>query len=630
MRSIARRRRESDVLSIPLLAALAAVMVFTRPESGRVDSRVAEGAENSQAELDTQIARWIADLGSPQYSQREHAQQELQRLGLRAFDSLLEAQRHEDVEIAARSRFLLRSLRVAWSDQSDAAEVKSLLRNYDQFNRDDRRNCLRQLAALEDSLGTAALCRLARFEVDPVLSKQAALLAMGHAVPADAESRAKLAEMIRTTIAGSRRTAGVWLLAYARSLEDPASVISEWERISSAEAELLARFPEETDRTVLRDLLRWRSEALLKLDRKDDALGVLRQAMTLVGSDRSEIYDMLDWALAHKVWAVGDELASRFQDQFHADPLLMYRWAEAQRNSGRSELAEQTAKTALEMDADRSERHVDTARQLIERLDYDWAERELRQVIASTQPEDETSIEAMFFLSDLLFDLQKEQAAALVLQDAVEAIDKNTKLLQNFNRSLGAVRSLMHYRFAEHCAKNGDVQGQRNHLEEAVRQSPADIDVLIAMYRLKGADAEWKRGAAERIRVVSSRLRDGARQYEEMAQNPANQRLRSDVATTLAMQLNQYAWLICNTEGDFRDALRASRRSLELSPDNSAYLDTQARCHYALGDLENAARCQARAAQLEPSSQQIVRQLEIYRKELADKRKSSASDGKSN
>lgn len=622
MRSFAQRRRCLKLLAISLAMALA--------WGGWFDAGDAAGAENSQAGLDAQIAGWITDLGSPQYVQRERAQQELQRVGLAAFDSLLEAQRHDDVEIAARSRYLLRSLRISWSDQGDAAEVKSILRNYDQFNRDDRRNCMRQLATLDGSQGVAALCRLARFDIDPVLSKQAALLAMGRGVPADAEPRAKLAETIRTTITGSRRTAGVWLLAYARSLEDLASAISELERISSAEAELLARFPEESDRTVLRDLLRWRSEMLLKLDRKEDALVVLRQAMALMGSDRSEIYDMLDWALQNNVWALGDELASRFQDQFRADPLLMYRWAESQRNSGRGELAEQTAKAALEMDSDRSERHVETARQLIERLDYDWAERELRRVIASIQPEDETSMEAMFFLSDLLFDLKKEQEAALVLQDAVDAIDKNSKILQNFSRSVGAVRSLMHFRFAEHCAKTGDVQGQRKHLEEAVRQNPADIDVLISMYRMKGADADWKRGTSERIRSVGGRLRDGARQYEEMAQNPANQRLRSDVAATLAMQLNQYAWLVCNTEGDFRDALRASRRSLELSPDNSAYFDTQARCHYALGDLENAVRCQTRAAQLEASSQQIVRQLEIYRKELTDKRKSSASGGAGN
>ena len=74
---------------------------------------------------------------------------------------------------------------------------------------------------------------------------------------------------------------------------------------------------------------------------------------------------------------------------------------------------------------------------------------------------------------------------------------------------------------------------------------------------------------------------------------------------------NQYAWLVSNTEGDLQEALRASRRSLELSPDNPAYLDTLGRCYYALGDLENAIRFQSRAVQLEPSTQQIRRQLEF-------------------
>ena len=66
-----------------------------------------------------------------------------------------------------------------------------------------------------------------------------------------------------------------------------------------------------------------------------------------------------------------------------------------------------------------------------------------------------------------------------------------------------------------------------------------------------------------------------------------------------------------------QEALRASRRSLELSPDNAAYLDTLGRCYYALGDLENAIRFQSRAVQLEPSTQQIRRQLEFFRNESA-------------
>jgi tetratricopeptide (TPR) repeat protein len=579
--------------------------------------------DDHTATPDARIAQWIVELGSDQFVTRERAQQELQRAGVAAFDSLLDAQHHEDLEIAARARYLLRSMRVPWALENDAVDVKNILRNYESGGRDERKNRMEQLAMLDDSHGVVPLCRLVRFEPDTALSKRAALLAMGHKSPVDAESRTRLAQAICAAVAGSRRDAAHWMSVYAATLENPATTLAEWESTSSAETKLLARFPEESDRSILRDLLRWRSELLLRLKRSDEALAVLRQAMALMGSDRQEIFDMLDWSLEHQVWQMADALAARFESQFQADALLMYRWAEAQLKSGQPELAEKSVTIAMAMEPDRTDRHIETARRLIDRLAYDWAQRELRQVIATAKPGDEGGLEARFYLSDLLFDLQQELASAQVLQEAVDAIDKDSKILQNFNRTPGAVRGLMHYRYAMHCAKTGDRSGQRQRLEEAVRQSPTDIDVLIAMYRLPDADEAWKRGTVERISAVGGRLRDAARQYEEMAQNPVNQRLRSDVATTLASLLNQYAWLVSNTEGDFQESLRASRRSIELASDNSAYYDTLGRCYYALNDLENAAKSQTRAVQLEPSSQQIRRQLESFQRELAAKRNST-------
>ncbi len=50
--------------------------------------------------------------------------------------------------------------------------------------------------------------------------------------------------------------------------------------------------------------------------------------------------------------------------------------------------------------------------------------------------------------------------------------------------------------------------------------------------------------------------------------------------------LNQFAWLVANTQGDVQAALESSRRSLELIPDDPGYLDTLGRCYFAAGDLE--------------------------------------------
>ena len=76
---------------------------------------------------------------------------------------------------------------------------------------------------------------------------------------------------------------------------------------------------------------------------------------------------------------------------------------------------------------------------------------------------------------------------------------------------------------------------------------------------------------------------------------------------------NEYAWLVANTAGDIRTATRYAQRSLELSFDNSSYLDTLAHCRFAAGDLAGAVRTQQLAARQEPHNPTIHRNLDRFR-----------------
>lgn len=76
---------------------------------------------------------------------------------------------------------------------------------------------------------------------------------------------------------------------------------------------------------------------------------------------------------------------------------------------------------------------------------------------------------------------------------------------------------------------------------------------------------------------------------------------------------NEYAWLVANTEGDFKKAIRYSTRSLEMAFDNPSYLDTLAHCRFAAGDRAAAVRIQSLAQRLEPHSRTILRNLERFR-----------------
>ena len=136
--------------------------------------------------------------------------------------------------------YLLRSIRIPWIAPDDPPEVKTALRDFDEASREERQRRMEQLAASENAQSVAALCRVMRFEIDPVLSKRAALLAMAVTVPESVQQRRGLAGMVRSTVAGSRRPAGQWLLAYASTLEEPLSSLGEWARLTAQETEVLA------------------------------------------------------------------------------------------------------------------------------------------------------------------------------------------------------------------------------------------------------------------------------------------------------------------------------------------------------------------------------------------------------
>ena len=60
---------------------------------------------------------------------------------------------------------------------------------------------------------------------------------------------------------------------------------------------------------------------------------------------------------------------------------------------------------------------------------------------------------------------------------------------------------------------------------------------------------------------------------------------------------------------------------MELSPTKAAIIDTLARVHFAKGDVEDAVKYQTKAAELEPHSGLIQRQLDFFRKKLEEKKK---------
>jgi tetratricopeptide (TPR) repeat protein len=576
-------------------------------------------AADQPSDLDARVTELIAALGSEEYAVRERAQEQLGELGLLAFDALLEASRHDDVEIAMRARYLVGSLPIEWSTVNDSTTVRSILRNYSAASRAERNTRMQQLAALADSSGIPALCRLARFEVDTLLSKEAGLFALNHEAPTDSEQRSELAERIRTTVGLSARTAPGWLRAYAASLVAPGSSTESWAQLVEAEQQTFARFPSRTNRRIVRDLFRWQADLLRQLDRPNEFHQAVRSSLEYVEGNRRELLDFVDWALEREAWIVVDDVAARFSHEFNRHAALVYLLAEAQLKRGNGDLADGTARRALAISPDNPDAHAISADELQLRLMYDWAEREYRLVIGLTKPSTNNGLHlnSRIVLADMLYDLQRESDAAEEMAGVVAVIDKNEKILESTRRTVAELTSLLEYYRAMHFKGLGELEKQVEHLERAYEIYPLNPDFLIAMYHVPNPKPPWRKLVEQRISTAQKTLGQQIERAESEIKTGGNGARRPGSIEELAPSLNELAWLIANTEGDFTSAVQYSQRSLKLKPDEPAYLDTLARCYFAVGDLENAVKHQALAVEGAPYYQQIRRQLKLFEDALA-------------
>ena len=572
------------------------------------------------------IEMLIQQLGHERYATREKAQAELARLGLAAFDALLTAQESDDVEISLRARYLVRGMNVGWVREDDPQEVKAILRGYEAAGVEHRRSILDRLAMEEGYIGTEALCRLARFETNEVLSKKAALLVMLEEVPKDDEAKAKYLNRIRNAVRFSRRIAADWLRTYIETMEGKEGALQELNKLTKAEEERFGLTPEESSQEILGDLLLWQAGMLRERGQQKEAFDVIVRRLDLLDEGRVEVMETIDWLIHRQAWSLIDEISKRFAARFGGDAEFLYRLAEARMKQGRVEIAETLAKRAFELQEDDTAEHERLGVVLQSRGMFQWAEREFRHAMEVGPAGTIAHVEAHIYLSEMLHDQQQEMAAATALQELIDLAAEDETVKQQIKRQRGSispVMSRMHFFYSEHYRLNDEPKKQVEHLEEAVAADPTDADVLIAYHRAPG-DEELKKKANTLIKSAAAQFQKQIELFNQQVEQAHDEEFRQWAAVRLASLYNQYAWLVGNTVGDYDTALRYSHRSLELRPATGGYLDTLGRCYYAKGDYANAVKYQLQAVRHDPYSGAIQRQLDLFQRAL-DKQREEAS-----
>lgn len=580
---------------------------------GLISSAAGRAADPPSAD---DVAALVAQLGDADYAMRETAATRLASLGAAAADALLAAaETSDDIEVALRTRWLVRELpaaSLAIGRPGDPPAVAALLGKLAGGSAAGRGGILHRLLRLDEDAGIEPLARIVRLDRSAAGSRTAAALLVDEWQPGDPQWPG-IATRIASGIGTSSRPTAAYLRAVVEFTDD-ASAADRAAAIAAARtafARLEASPPgdstsESVEAVIRRTFRRGLIQMLVAADRRDDALAEADRLLVSGGRPESDDSPMLAefvWLAEHGLPETVRLVDRRWPQLAQSDAVAMYATALAWRRLGDEPEARRRAALAFEQTQgidDAADRRTGIARMLVRWGVVDWATREYEAVLTSPTTSEETFATAALMFGEFLHDHEDHARAADVYRQLLaHGTADGDPLRRALEMELPSVRSRMLY--FESCAAlaRGDMAARRRLVEEAVEAYPKDVDALIALYRLPDNTPAQRAAAAAQV----------ARAIEQI--DAEIQALPEETKG-----YNEYAWLVANTEGDLEKATRYSRLSLEKSTDNSSFLDTLAHCHAAAGRIPAAVRTQSLARRLEPHGRTIARNLERFRSQL--------------
>lgn len=611
-------------------AALLGMLLCTGlPRSGPVQAAEPSdwGAFEDDAQLQAEIRHWIETLGHDSYAQRVRAKSELQRMGLLAFDLLYEASTHPDNEVAIAARHLLSRLQISWTHPDDPPQVQEVFEGYgDSPNEAERRTHIQRLAELPDRIGLRGLCRVVRFESSLRLSRDAALLIMRQPLLSERAQQQRSADTINGLMGANRRPAARWLRVYADDLRRGVYDADRWrELIARERSQAEGRRSLQADPDAVLELVRVCAVRAQQADNHDEALRLGLETLEMIPPGRKELIEAATWALDHQLYSVVIQMQQRQPIPFRKDPMLLYAVAEAYQAQGEPARAERLATTALAIDplpdpsSEAAEamsrdalenlalRHREIGVQLQNRGQFQWAIGEYQHIVEHLEVDMVVAAITRWQLARLHGGLLQHEEVLQTLQPLSDRMERDKdyrRRLQNtlINPDSIEVRMLRHRGLL--AAERGNYVEAYDCLTAARARSPEDANILIALYRLPKDTRQ-----EDRVQDWINKLESRFAQHVQQTQRAYRQRNSSHYRLALAEALNQHAWLVSNTFGDYEQALRNSLRSLELQPDDPMLLDTCARCFFAVEDYDRAVAYQQRAVRLGGADPAVHRQL---------------------
>ncbi len=603
---------------------------------------VADGEANT-ADVSDEVRRLVKALGSDSYATRVQARVKLQRMGLEAIDELRRATNHLDSEISLTAKSIVASYSIVWFTSDDPDVVYEALEGYGAEPIPEREARILMLAEFPERIGLPALVRIARFESSTDLSRRATIEIMGQAIDKDPAKRKANAALIKKGVGLAARQATEWLQVYANDLASGEYSAAEWRSLVRKQRDAIDSLSsEEITRASVLSLVRICAVQAVSLGNKAEALRLATENLDLVPATTNDLIEACNWATDNQLYPLVFELYAKNRPMFDRSAVLLYGYAFALRGKGDEEEAVRVADNAFRLSPLGQAEDVLKAMQpreleeiaklrreiavsLRARGMFEWAEREYMHVIDSVPVVDRNSVLCRSDLSIMFGELDRHQDVIDLLGPLIERMEKDDdfKATLNADQNIAAFIKGWGSRVEYHKAlldikkhAEGDEEDEsllekaRQRMMSAYMANERDIDVLIKMYKTKG-DKSWRAAVKSQLSRAESLRISTIKNYKDALARVGLNPQKAQYEAALAEALNNYAWLICNTEGDFQQALKFSLESLEIRED-SAKLDTCGRCYFALGDFDNAIRVQKRAVALEPHSPPLKRQLREF------------------
>ncbi len=588
------------------------------------------------------IAELIEQLADPSYHRRQNAQWQLQQLGMDAFEQLREATTHPNVHIASTARYIINSQNIVWWLDSDSVEVRSYLKDYNTLDENKRTAKILLLGEKGSPDALLALCRLARYERFESLSKRAALTLLsalterrtgGRASPAGSGTAPTvdphLLDSIALAIGDSRRPAVEWIRAFLADVRSPDQIdVAKWERLAAEELERHGEDRRRADTNDVLELYRWIGTWVSGRVSRSGALDLVRPCLSVVGPDSYSVREFCVWALDRcKMPELVRDLADLHPSVFDSFGDLKYLLAESYLHSDDRAKAEEVALPAsdalgqppqnarklaqrLGLPKDVAASRFETARGLTARGLFDWAEREYQRALDENVSSYDEVIRISF--AEFYWFGGENAKAAEVLAPLIESSDGDTPRGRTVNPR---IRSNYYFYAGLAAIDSGDSTDARRFLRKAYETDPSNPDIVIAM-RTVADDQEFGQYFRRCFEEMRDRFRQSVLESEARLAQANDRSDRRSAEQILAMDCNQLAWLLGKCEEDAAEAIQLSQRSLELSPDEPAYLDTLARCYFSAGQVAKAVETQRKAVRLAPHERQMQAQLREFEQAL--------------